>query len=83
MDFRPPNREAPHIDAIQLEDGVPGREAPTGRLESAPGAPEDLRQAEALGQQKVSFVAPVIEVAGDDQRQGGLDLIFKVAGQSI
>ena len=43
----------------------------------------DLAKAEAVSQSGVGLVAPVVEIAGDDQRRAGLGDAFQISGQCI
>src|SRR5688572_20536168 len=63
------HREAAHVDAVQAEDRQHAR---VGAQMTAECGERSLRHAEALLQDRARALAPVVEVAGDDD--GGIAL---------
>ena len=77
------DRKAADVDPVEAKHGVFGREAATGSAGLSTRASEYLVQPESLREQRIGFVAPVIEIAGDDQRRILPGDAFQVGGQRI
>src|SRR5574343_1619840 len=78
MDFGALDVEATDVDAVQAKHRHGGRE--TARRSPARSA-ENLVQLEPACQMLAGPVAPVVEVAGDDQRRIGFGHAVEVVGQ--
>ena len=61
------DRKAPRIDPVEAKHRMFHRKTATGRSTFAAFAGEYLAQAEAARQPRIGLIAPVVEIAGDDQ----------------
>ena len=77
------DQESADVDPVEAKHGVFGREAATGSAGLSTRASEYLVQPESLREQRIGFVAPVIEISGDDQRRILPGYAFALPGQGI
>ena len=66
-----PRQQAASINPVEPEHGQEGREAAHRSLTGRSARGKDLAQAEPFGKQVMGMIAPVVEIAGDQDRRIG------------
>src|SRR6185295_16158218 len=78
--LRASDAETAHVDAVQAQDGQQARE---GTCRATMVRERDLGHAEALFQDGRGAMAPVVEVAGDDDRQAAAGELLEAARDGL
>ena len=77
------DRESAYVDAVEAKYGAFCRKTAARHTRLASFAAEDFAKADAFCEPRISLVAPVVEVAGNDQRRVRLGDAFQIGGKGV